>query len=122
MAKNHVQPGKVLDYVNTTGELIKSGSVVVVGALLGVALVDIVPGHVGSVAIDGVFALPKVAGTAVGQGVAVVFKANSKAFTVGGALAAGDVSGAAAVAFIAAAAADTVIAVKLTGCPGTVTA
>lgn len=122
MAKNHVQPGKVLDYVNTTGELVNSGSVVVVGALLGVALVDVLPGDIGSVAIDGVFAVPKVAGTAIGQGVAVIFKATAQAFTAGGALAAGDVSGAAAVAFIAAAAADTVVAVKFTGCPGTVTA
>lgn len=122
MAKNHVQPGKVLDYVNTTDEVIKSGAVVVAGALLGVALVDIVPGDIGSVAIDGVFAVPKVAGAAIGQGMPVIFKANSQAFTAGGALAAGDVSGAAAVAFIAAAGADTVVAIKFTGCPGTVTA
>ena len=122
MAVNHVQPGKVLDYVNTTGALITSGSVVVVGALLGVALSNIPAGSVGSVAVDGVFAVPKVAGTAIGQGVSVVFKAASEAFTVGGTLAAGDISGAAAVAFSPAAEMATLVDVKFTGCPGTVTA
>ncbi|MDH1765152.1 DUF2190 family protein [Comamonas aquatica] len=121
MATNHVQPGKVLDYVNTTGAAIASGSVVVVGALLGVALVDIPVGATGSVAVDGVFSVPKVAGAAIGQGAPVVFKAATKAFTTGGSLAAGDVSGAAAVCFSAAASADTLVDVKFTGCPGTVT-
>ena len=121
MANNAVQPGKVLDYVNTTGAAVRSGDVVVAGALLGVALVDIADGATGSVSIDGVYVVPKVAGAAVGQGVAVVFKANSKAFTVG-APAAGDVSGAAAVAFDAAASAATVMHVKFTGVPGTVAA
>lgn len=119
MAKNHVQPGKVLDYVNETGADIASGDVVKAGALLGVALKDIPDGDTGPVAVDGVFAVPKVAGTAITQGAAVVFKADVKAFTVGEA-AAGDVSGAAAVAFNAAAAGDTVVNIKFTGCPGTV--
>ena len=64
MAKNHVQPGKVLDYVNDTGADIASGDVVKAGALLGVALKDIPDSETGSVAVDGVFAVPKVAGTA----------------------------------------------------------
>ncbi|WP_313571408.1 DUF2190 family protein [Comamonas terrigena] len=122
MAKNHVQPGKVLDYVNTTGAVIPSGSVVVAGALLGVALTDIPVGSEGSVAVDGVFAVPKVTGTAIGQGVAVVFKAATKAFTVGGALAAGDVSGGSAVAFNAAAAGESLVNIKFTGVPGVVAA
>ena len=92
MAKNHVQPGKVLDYVNDTGADIASGDVVKAGALLGVALKDIPDGETGSVAVDGVFAVPKVTGTPIAQGASVVFKADSKAFTVG-ATAAGDVSG-----------------------------
>lgn len=119
MANNHVQPGKVLDYVNDTGVAIVSGQVVKAGALLGVALVNIAPGATGSVAVDGVFAVPKVAGTAITQGASLVFKAGSKAFTVG-TPAAGDVSGAAAVAFGAATSAATVVNVKFTGCPGTV--
>lgn len=122
MAKNHVQPGKVLDYVNTTDEVIKSGTVVVAGALLGVALGNIQPGDVGSVAVDGVFAVPKAAGTAISQGAPVVFKATTKAFTVGGALEAGDVSGPAAVAFNSASAGETLVDIKFTGCPGVVEA
>lgn len=119
MANNAVQPGKVLDYVNTTGAPVRSGEVVVAGALLGVALVDIAPGATGSVSIDGVFAVPKVAGVAIAQGVPVVFKTSAMAFTVG-APGEGDVSGAAAVAFNAAEAPATTLHVKFTGVPGTV--
>ena len=121
MSKNHVQPGKVLDFVNDTGAAIASGDVVKAGALLGVALKDIAIGATGSVAVDGVFTVPKVAGTAITQGATVVFKAATKAFTVGAA-ATGDVSGASAVAFNAAASADTVVNIKFTGCPGTIAA
>lgn len=119
MANNFIQPGKVLDYLNTTGESVASGQVVVVGALLGVALVNIAPGAVGSVQIDGVFSVSKVAGAAIGQGAAVVYKADLQAFTVG-ATAAGDVSGAAAVAFAAADAGATQAFIKFTGVPGVV--
>lgn len=121
MARNHVQPGKVLDYVNTSNAEIKSGQVVVAGALLGVALGNIPAGESGSVALDGVFEVPKKTGTAIGQGVAVVYKAADEAFTVG-ATVAGDVSGPCAVAFAAAAAADEVVHIKFTGVPGTVAA
>lgn len=121
MAKNYVQPGRVLDYVNNGSVAIASGQAVVVGAVIGVALAAIAVGATGSVQVEGVFTLPKKTGTAVGQGAALVFKATSKDFTVG-APASGDVSGAAAFAFEAAAAGDAVLAVKLTGVPGTVTA
>ena len=123
MANNHIQPGKVLDYTNATGAAIASGAVVPVGTILGVALSDIAAGATGSVAIDGVFAVPKVAGTAITQGAAVIFKAATKAFTVAvGTTASGDISGACAVAFAAAAADATKVHVKFTGCPGTVKA
>lgn len=121
MANNYVQPGRVLDYVNNGAAAIASGQVVLVGAVLGVALGGIPVGATGSVQVEGVFTLPKKTGTAVTQGAALVFKAASKDFTVG-APAAGDVSGAAAFAFAAAASDATVVAVKLTGVPGTVTA
>ena len=118
MANNHIQPGKVLDYTNATGAAIASGAVVPVGTILGVALSDIAVGATGSVAIDGVFAVPKVAGTAITQGAAVIFQAATQAFTVG-TTASGDISGACAVAFAAAAADATTVHVKFTGCPGT---
>lgn len=121
MANNHIQPGKVLDYTNTTIAAIASGAVVPVGTILGVALSDIAIGATGSVAIDGVFAVPKVAGTAITQGATVIFKAATQAFTVG-TTASGDISGGCAVAFAAAAADATKVHVKFTGCPGTVKA
>lgn len=122
MANFHRQPGKVLDYVNTTGVAIASGNVVVAGALLGVALVNIAPNAQGSVALEGVFSVPKVTGAAIGQGVAVVFKADAQAFTAaGGALVEGDVSGGAAAAFNAAAVGDAFVDIKFTGVPGVVT-
>ena len=119
MAKNHIQPGKVLDYINTTGTAIASGAVVAVGSTLGVALVDIAPGATGSVAVDGVFAVPKVVGKAIAQGDAVVFKADTQAFTTG-AVAAGDISGACALAFAAAPSDAAVVHIKFTGCPGSI--
>ncbi len=121
MANNYVQPGRVLDYVNGGGSTIPSGAVVVVGAVIGVALKAIPAGAKGSVQVEGVFTLPKKTGTAVTQGAALVFKAASKDFTVG-TPASGDVSGAAAFAFEAADSEATLLQVKLTGVPGTVTA
>lgn len=121
MASNHVQPGKVLDYVNTTGAVIASGSVVVAGALLGVALVNIPANGGGSVALEGVFEVPKKVGTAISQGVALVYKTADGVFATG-ATAAGDVSGASVVAFASAAADAASMLVKFTGVPGTVAA
>lgn len=119
MARNHVQPGRVLDYTNTGSSPVVSGQVVLAGVLLGVALGDIAPGAAGSVQIDGVFDVPKVAGIAIAQGAAVIFKTADGAFTVGEA-AAGDLSGASAVAFAAATAAATTVHIKFTGVPGTI--
>jgi predicted RecA/RadA family phage recombinase len=57
--KNFIANGNVLDYVNIAGTTILSGSVVVVGAIVGIAATDIVPGAVGAVNIRGAFSLPK---------------------------------------------------------------
>ena len=121
MAKNYEQPGRVLDYVNNGSVAIASGDAVAVGPVIGVALNAIPVGAKGPVQVEGVFLLPKKTGTAVSQGAALVFKAASKNFTVG-APASGDVSGATAFAFEAAAADAAAVMVKLTGVPGTVTA
>lgn len=122
MAKNYVQPGRVLDYLNSGSAVIASGQVVLIGAVIGVALAAIPVGEKGPVQVEGVFALPKKTGTEVAQGAALVFNATTtKDFTVG-APDSGDVSGAAAFAFEAAAAGDAVLLVKLTGVPGTLAA
>lgn len=122
MANNFIQPGQVLDYVNNTAAAIMSGDVVVAGAILGIALKDIPVGATESVRIEGVFKVPKSVGSAIAQGQAVTYDLSAKAFVPGTAApAAGDVSGS-AVAFNAAASADTFVNVKFTGVPGVVAA
>ncbi|UGQ45085.1 DUF2190 family protein [Massilia endophytica] len=59
MAKNYVQEGGVLDYTNSTGAAILSGALVVLNKRVGVALADIAIGATASVAVEGVFTLPK---------------------------------------------------------------
>ena len=59
MAKNHVQAGDVMTWTNGTGSAVTSGSVVVVGDRIGVALVDIADGKSGEVATEEVYNLPK---------------------------------------------------------------
>ncbi|RYE43840.1 MAG: DUF2190 family protein [Hyphomicrobiales bacterium] len=120
MASNHVQPGKVLDYVNTTQTPIKSGAVVAVGQTLGVALKDIALGATGSVSVDGVFRVPKVPGAVIAQGESLTWDASVAAFDDNLAVAAvGDVTGASAVAFEAAGNGVAWLNVKFTGAPGT---
>lgn len=121
MASNHVQPGKVLDYTNGTGAPIPSGAVVVVGQILGVALKAIAAGGVGSVAVDGVFKVPKVSGAVIAQGESLTWDVSAGAFDDNAATTAtGDVTGPCAVAFEAAGNGVTELAVKFTGAPGTV--
>ena len=66
MAKNFIKPGNVIDY--TAGANITSGSGVLVSQRLGVALTDIANGATGSVAVKGVFNLPKLSTDVIGQG------------------------------------------------------
>lgn len=74
MAQNHVQTGAVLQYTNGSGSAITSGSPVVMGELVGVALGDIADGETGSVALEEVWELPKEAED-IGQGVKVYLTA-----------------------------------------------
>lgn len=74
MAQNHVQEGSVLQYTNSTGSAITSGTPIVVGAWVGVALGDIADGATGSVAIEEVWDLPKEA-EALTQGAVVYLTA-----------------------------------------------
>ncbi len=123
MTRTYVQPGHVIDYVNTTGAAIPSGAVVRVGQLIGVALAAIPVGATGSVSIDGVHRLPKVPGAVIAQGESLVWDSSAAAFDDNAAVpAAGDVSGPAAVAFEAAGNGVAALLVRLTGTPGTLTA
>jgi len=81
MALNFICPGKTVVYTNATDADIKSGQFVLIGALAGVALVDIAAELSGNAAIEGVYALPKTAG-AITQGAKLYFDA--EATPVGG--------------------------------------
>lgn len=117
MANNSIGPGDILDYTNG-GSAIASGDPVVMGDLVGVALVDIASGETGSVQIAGAFTLPKIAGTAWAQGDKLDWDASVGAFGKGITSAAGDVT-LCAVAAKAAASGDTAGEVKLTPGVGT---
>lgn len=119
MATNHEQPGHVIRYTATAN--VASGQVVRIGNILGVALEKIDNGQTGNVAVHGVFRVPKVSGAVIAAGESLTWDASAAAFDDNLAIAAtGDVTGAASVAFEAAGAGVTTLAVKFTGCPGTV--
>ncbi len=123
MAKNFVQPGNVIPF--TAGADTVSGQVVVIGALLGVSLTDVASGAEGEAQITGVFRVPKVSAAVIAAGETLTFDI-SAADGVGefddnaAVAAAGDITGAAAVAFEAAGAGVTSLLVRFTGVPGTV--
>jgi predicted RecA/RadA family phage recombinase len=94
MANNYVNSGETINYVNSSGSAILSGAVVIVGNLIGIALVDIANGESGVVALDGVFTVPKVSAAVIGQGESVIFDLSALAFDDNAATpATGDVSG-----------------------------
>lgn len=122
MANNFQQPGDVITWTNGTGSAVVSGQVVRVGNILGVALVDIASTASGSVALSGVFTVPKVSAAVIAQGESLTWDASVAAFDDNAAApATGDVTGPPAVAFQAAGNGVTSMAVKFTGVPGTVT-
>jgi predicted RecA/RadA family phage recombinase len=122
---NFIQDGRTLPWTNDTGADIASGDPVVIGNLIGVAAVDIADGASGSVAIEGVFSLPKVSGSsghAISQGSKVLFDVSVGKFDVGTATAAaGDISGC-CVAVAAAATTATTVDIKLNVGIGTIEA
>lgn len=87
MAKNYVSEGDVLDY--TAGATaVASGSVVVMGKRIGIALADIPPFGAGTVAVTGVWTVPKLAADAVVQGELLYWdEANARLTETAGALA-----------------------------------
>ncbi len=121
MATTYVQDGKVIDWTNG-GSAVSAGDVVVIGNILGVALVDIAGGATGAVQIEGVFDCPKVSGAVIAAGESLTWDVSAGAFDDNAAVpATGDVTKQPAVAFEAAGSGVTTLAVKFTGVPGTVT-
>lgn len=93
MATNYVNEGCVITYSNT-GSAISAGDVVVVGEQIGVALVDIAATTgTGSVALEGVYDLPKVDAAVITQGESVIWDVSAGKFDDNAATpATGDVS------------------------------
>lgn len=110
----------VIPWTNTTGSAVVAGAVVKLSHTLGIALVDIANGAVGSVAIGGVVSgVVKVSGAAWTQGMKLLWDVSASAFDSSAAVAAsGDVLGG-AIAWLAAASGDVVGSIRLT--PGNTT-
>jgi len=127
MARNYESDGNVIQWTNGTGADVSSGQVVKLGSTLGVALVAIANGAVGSVAIEGVFSgVPKVSAAVFVQGEKLVFDVSANgalgAFDDSAATpATGDVTGG-AIAWVAGANLETTCTIKLTPGNATVTA
>lgn len=68
--KNGIRSGQTMTWTNGTAADVKSGDVVVVGSLVGVAVADIAVGETGELGLTGVKSLPK-AGVALAQGAVV---------------------------------------------------
>lgn len=123
MAKNFIQNGKHINWTNGTGSAVASGAPVVVGSLVCVALTDIAAGAVGVLATEGVWELPKVAGSsghAIAQGATTLFDISEAKFDIKTATAAaGDISGS-CVATEAALTTATTVIVKINVGAGTV--
>lgn len=82
MAQNYVQEGDVLNYTNASGSTIASGTAVLIGTWLGVALADIANTATGSVAIEGVFTVPKLSTDVVTQGAILYWDNTNKRLTL----------------------------------------
>jgi len=125
MAKNFIQNGSVINWVNGTGSAVVSGQVVAVGNILGVAAVDIANGDTGTVYVEGVFTVTKADGATThdfAQGASVYWDASVGKFEKEGTgtKATGDISGA-AVAWEAAASTATTAKVKINANVGSIT-
>ncbi|KAJ4853368.1 DUF2190 family protein [Xylella fastidiosa subsp. multiplex] len=88
MANNFIKPGKHLTYTATTA--IKSGSVVLFGEELCVALNTINAGDSGELAHEGIFELPKAKGTGIREGTRPVWSVTTHEALTGGSPEKGD--------------------------------
>jgi len=80
MARCFIQEGDTIDVVAPVGG-IKSGDVLALGDLVGVALIDGAVGDTVSVALEGAASLPKKTGEAWAQGQKVYFDPDAETFT-----------------------------------------
>lgn len=80
MAANHIQPGEVINFTATAALAVGAG--VKIGLRLGVTLVALAIGANGSVAVSGVWSLPKLSTDVVTQGVLLYWDDTNKRLTV----------------------------------------
>lgn len=111
------QRGETLDYKNDTDTKIEANTVISFGSHIGVAGTDILPGELGSLVVTGVFEINKTAETgAIEMGTTVYFDGTGITTAANdGATSNPTAYPLAGYAAQAAAAADTVILVKLGG-------
>lgn len=79
--KNYIQDGARLQYANSSGSTITSGTGVLVGKRLGVAVADIANNTTGVLAMDGVFLLPKTLANVIAQGDLLYWNDTAKELT-----------------------------------------
>jgi predicted RecA/RadA family phage recombinase len=121
MTTRYLKPGEALDHTNHSGAAINVNDVIVAGALVAVAATNIAIGATATMLANGVFTLPKKAGTAMPEGTRVTWSVADKAFIVGTGVA-GDVANAGIVVEADAAAVDTSARVLIAPGLGTVVA
>jgi len=80
MATNYIKDGSNINYTNQ-GAAIASGSVVVIGSLVAVALTNIDNGQTGAVSLDGIFSLPKVPANNFAQGGQIFYDVSVSQFS-----------------------------------------
>ena len=108
MAKNFVQDGNTIPVTNSGTTVILSGTPVVMGALVAVAITDIPGKSEGDGFTSGVFSLPKLPADVIPAGTAVFIKGGVIQLEKTDAVAAG-------IAWESAAAGSSEIAVKING-------
>lgn len=106
MTTRFLKPGDAHDYTNASGAAIAVNDIVVVGSYIAVAATNIAAGATGTILGDGIFTLPKKAGTAMPIGTKVTWSVSDKAVIVGAGVT-GDVFGCGTVVEVDAASADT---------------
>ena len=109
------QRGDALDYRNATDTKIEANTVIPFGSHIGVAGTDILPGELGSLHVTGVFEIPKTATVAIEMGATVYFDGEGVTDAADDGETSPTAYPLAGYAAQAAAAADTVILVKLGG-------
>ncbi|MGC1547230.1 MAG: capsid cement protein [Rhodanobacter sp.] len=116
MTTRYIKPGDAIDY--TAVNAIAVNTIVVLGALIGIAASNIAAGTTGTLLVNGVHTLPKKAGTVIPAGTKVTWSVADNAMIVGAGVK-GDVANCGVVVELDAAAGDTAARVYIAPGMGT---